>query len=269
MPIITISRDSYSRGKEIAEKVAKTLGYQCIGPEIIQYVSESLDLPYFILQKALRNSPSFLEHVIARKEKTLALFRTAFFEYMGQDNIVYHGLAGHVFLADVPNVIRVRVLADFDDRITEEMQRKNLNYEEAKKKLIKEDKERERRAKSLYDIANHDPSNYDLSLNLHNISIDKAAAIIVGTAQVSMNGHGDLMMKRLKDMALAAKTEARLLAVFPQVEAVARDGEVFVSVRGSILQEEMIVEKAKRIVSGIEGVKEVRIGILSSEFVPF
>jgi len=76
-------------------------------------------------------------------------------------------------------------------------------------------------------------------------------------------------MKRLKDMALAAKTEARLLAVFPQVEAVARDGEVFVSVRGSILQEEMIVEKAKRIVSGIEGVKEVRIGILSSEFVPF
>ncbi|MFC1821717.1 AAA family ATPase [Thermodesulfobacteriota bacterium] len=269
MPVITISRDSYSHGKEIAEKVAEKLGYSYIGPEIIQYVSESLDLPYPILQKALHNSPSFLEHIIVRKEKSLALFRSAFFEYMGQDNIVYHGLAGHVFLADVPNVIKVRILADFDDRITEKMQRENLNYEGAKKRLIKEDKKRERWEKSLYGIDNHDPSNYDLSLNLHNISIDKATAIIIGMAQVSMNGHRGLMMKRLNDMALEAKTEARLLDVFPEVEAVARDGEVFVSVRGSILQEEMIVERAKRIVSGIKGVKEVRIGILSSEFVPF
>jgi hypothetical protein len=30
MSIITISRGSYTKGKEIAEKVAKKVGYECI-----------------------------------------------------------------------------------------------------------------------------------------------------------------------------------------------------------------------------------------------
>ena len=269
MSIITISRDSFSHGKEIAEKVAGNLGYDCIGPEIIQYAAESADLSYSELQKALHDSPSFFDHIVAKREKRLALFRTAFFEYMCRDNIVYHGLAGHIFLAEVPNVIRVRVLADFEDRIGEEMQRKHIGYDEAKKRLLQEDKEREKWTRSLYGIDNHDPGIYDLSLNLHNISIKKAVNIIVGTAQVSMNGNRDSMLKRLKDMALAAKTEAKLLEVFSEVEAVAREGEVFVSVRGSILQEKTIMEKAKRIVSEIDGVKLARIGVSSSEYVPF
>jgi hypothetical protein len=35
MSIITISRGSYSRGKEVAEKVAAALGYECISREIL------------------------------------------------------------------------------------------------------------------------------------------------------------------------------------------------------------------------------------------
>ena len=35
MAIITISRGSFSKGKEVAEKVAKILGYQCISREIL------------------------------------------------------------------------------------------------------------------------------------------------------------------------------------------------------------------------------------------
>ena len=35
MPIITISRGSYSKGKEVAEKVARKLGYRCIARDAI------------------------------------------------------------------------------------------------------------------------------------------------------------------------------------------------------------------------------------------
>ena len=45
MPIITISRDSYSHGEEIAKKVAEKLGYECIGSEIIQHACDYMDLP--------------------------------------------------------------------------------------------------------------------------------------------------------------------------------------------------------------------------------
>jgi hypothetical protein len=35
MAIITISRGSYSKGKEVAEKVAEHLGYECLSREVI------------------------------------------------------------------------------------------------------------------------------------------------------------------------------------------------------------------------------------------
>jgi hypothetical protein len=77
------------------------------------------------------------------------------------------------------------------------------------------------------------------------------------------------MRKRLKDMALAAKIEARLLESFTEVEAIADDGNVFVRVQGSILQEASIVEKAGKIMANIEGIRAVRIGVAPSIFVPF
>lgn len=269
MSIITISRDSNSYGEEIAKRVAKELGFQCIGPEIIQHTCNSLEIPFSKIKKALHHAPTLLEHIAAEKKQFLAMFRAFFFEYMCHDNIVYYGLAGHIFLADVPNVVKVLVIADFDKRIREKMHREHLSSEEAKKRLSQEDKKRAKWTKYLYGNGDHDPRFYDLYLNLHNFSLDAAVSIIVGTAQVSTNGNMELMRKKLRDMALAAKTEARLLEVFPEVEAVARDGEVFVTVQGSIIQEEIIARRARRMISEIEGIRKVSIGVAPSIYVPF
>ena len=35
MSIITVSRGSYSRGKEVAEKLAQVLGYECLSRDIL------------------------------------------------------------------------------------------------------------------------------------------------------------------------------------------------------------------------------------------
>jgi cytidylate kinase len=269
MPIVTISRDAYSHGKEIAEKVAEKLGYECIGPEIIQYACDCLALPLSRMEKALKDSPTLFERIIPKREQYLAMFRAAFFEYMCRDNIVYHGLAGHIFLADVPNVVKVRLIADLEDRISEKMHRKNLAYDEAIKKLIREDKKKAKWTKYLYDKDNNDPRLYDLCLNLQNISPETVVAIIVGSCQVSTNGHVELMTQSLREMALAAKTEARLLEIFPEVEAVSKDGKVFVKVKGSIVQEDRIVERARKIMLEIDGIRSAAIGVASSGYVPF
>ncbi len=269
MPIITISRDSYSHGEKIAKKVAKTLGYHCIGPEIIQHACDYLAVPRSKIEKALYAPPTLVERIASQKERYLAMFRAVLFDYMCQDNIVYHGYAGHIFLADVPNVLKVRIIADLDDRLNEEINRENLAYDEALKKLSQEDGERARWTKQLFSRDNHDPRLYDLYLNLHNISLDAAVAIIVGSSRISTNGHVEMMQKKLKDMAMAAKIEARLLEVFPEVEAVAKNGEVFVKISGSIVQEDRIMQKANQIIAEIEGAGSARIGVVTSGFVPF
>ncbi|MFH0945762.1 MAG: cytidylate kinase family protein, partial [Planctomycetota bacterium] len=45
MTLITISRGSYSRGKQIAEIVAKKLGYDCVAREILLSASSEYNVP--------------------------------------------------------------------------------------------------------------------------------------------------------------------------------------------------------------------------------
>ena len=53
MPIITISRGSYSKGKEIAEKLAAKLNYECISRDILLEASEEFNIPEVKLIRAL------------------------------------------------------------------------------------------------------------------------------------------------------------------------------------------------------------------------
>lgn len=269
MSIITISQDIYSRGEEIAKKVSQKLGYECVDPEVIMDLCKAHGAPPSGIEVALRKAPNILDHLSPKKEQYLAMFRAVFFEYMSRDNIVYHGRAGHLFLADIPNVIKVRITTDLEERTREGMHREGLSLKKTQKRLAREDKQRSRWTKQFFDKDNQDPSLYDLYLNLRNISLETAAVVIADTAELSQNGNAMIMRKRLKDMALAAKIENRLLEVFPGVEAVADDGDVLVRVQGSILQEEAIVEKAGKILSAIEGIKSAKIGVAPSIFVPF
>ncbi|MGO8880778.1 MAG: cytidylate kinase family protein [Desulfomonilaceae bacterium] len=52
MAIITISRGSYYRGREVAEKLAAQLGYECISREIILEASKEFNIPEIKLVRA-------------------------------------------------------------------------------------------------------------------------------------------------------------------------------------------------------------------------
>ena len=58
--IITISRGSYSRGKKVAEKVAKELNYECISRDILLEASEHFHIPEIKLVRAIHDSPGIL-----------------------------------------------------------------------------------------------------------------------------------------------------------------------------------------------------------------
>jgi hypothetical protein len=58
MAIITISRGSYSHGKEIAEKVAKKLNYDIISREVLIEASRQFNVPEVKLLHAIKDAPS-------------------------------------------------------------------------------------------------------------------------------------------------------------------------------------------------------------------
>lgn len=259
MSVITISRGSYSGGREVAERLAKKLGFECISREVILAASEQFNIPQLKLLEAVRDAPSILDRYRFGKERYVAYVRAALLRHVQRGDLVYHGFAGHFFLQQIPFALSVRIVADPEERIQEVMRREGISAAEARRTLARIDEERSRWSRHLYGIDASDPSLYDMVLNLRSLSIDDAVELIAQSAERPGFRRTPETNRILDNFALAAQVEAVLIAEFPQAKASARDGKVFVAIHGPMGLEKGLTEKARDLVSFVEGVKQVTV----------
>ena len=139
MSVVTISEGSHSKGKEVAEKVAERLGYSCVSRDLLLESSEQFKTPEFLMIRGIHDSPYGFERFSSGKEKYVAYIRVAILRRLREDNVVYHGLAGHHFVRGIGHVLKVRIIADLKDRIQEEMSKKNASPEQARIVIEKND----------------------------------------------------------------------------------------------------------------------------------
>jgi len=263
MSVITISRGTYSRGKEIAEKVAKRLNYECIARETILEASKEFNIPEIKLAGAIHNSPSILDRYSYGKEKYVAYFQTAFLEHMKKDNIVYHGLAGHFFLKGVSHALKVRIIADLEDRVKLEMQRKGIPEKEAKEFLIHDDLEREKWSHALYGINTTDASLYDLVIHLRKITADDAVDIICRTVELVHFKSTPQSRSAMDDLLLSAKVKSALVNMKPDINVTSKSGNVDITTYASDLVGHELVRDLESMAKKIPEVKDVRVSIRS------
>jgi len=263
MAIITISRGSYSRGKEVAEKLAKALGYECISRDILLEASEEFNIPEIKLVRALHDAPSVLERFHHGKERYVNYLMSALLEHVKKDNIVYHGLAGHYFLRDIPHVLKVRISADIDDRVREEMRRENISAEKARYVLIKDDDERRKWGIQIYGMDTWDSRLYDIVLNIRTLTVDDAVEILCNTVRKPAYRTTPESKKRLNDLALSTKVQVELVEIFPKLNVTADDGHVYIDCYGkNVTIRDEVLSKIKAAAERVEGVTEVTMNIL-------
>ena len=126
MSIVTVSRGTYSWGRDVAEKLAVRFGYECISREVIVEASKKFNIPEVKLVEALEDPPSILSRFSYGKERYLAYFQSMLLEHFRRDNVVYHGLAGHFLVRNVSHVLKARIVAEMEDRVKLMMQRKGV-----------------------------------------------------------------------------------------------------------------------------------------------
>lgn len=255
MSIVTISRGSYSYGKEVAEKLAQKLGYECISREVILKASEHFNIPEIKLSHAIHDAPSILDHFTYGKERYIAYVREALLHQFVQDNVVYHGLAGHFFVQGVHHVLKVRILADLEDRVAEEMKREGVTAEKARATLLKDDKERYRWSYHLYGIDTRDPSLYDLMVHIRPASTDEAVNIIqCALAQTCFQATPE-SQKIMETMFLAAQVQAALVEEIPSAKVEAEEGDIVVHMGDAWGEDKKLIAKVDQIVDEVGGIK--------------
>ena len=261
MAIVTISRGSYSKGKEVAEKVAQELGYACISRDILMEASEHFNIPEIKLIRALHDAPSVLDRFTYGKERYLTFIEAAFLERARKDNVVYHGLAGHFFLKGVQHVLKVRILADLEDRIQLEMQREKISRDEALYVLKKDDHERRQWSLRLFGVDTWDPSLYDLVIHIHKIRVGDAVDIICNAVSLEHFRTTPESQEVMDNLALASRVRAQLVDVCPSVRVRSSDRVVYVDTQAGPTAAEQLADDLRALAEQVPGVKEVRIDV--------
>jgi len=262
MSIITISRGSSSYGKETAEKLAEKLGYECVSREILIEASEQFNIPEIKLIHAIHDNPSVFNRFTHGKEKYIAYIRAALLRHLQKDNVIYHGFAGHFFLKGISHVLKIRIIADMDDRIKIVMKRDNVPREQAQRIIEKDDAERHKWSRSLYGIDTWDSTLYDIVLRINKLTMDTAIEIILNAIKqpaLKTTAESQLILDNLTTSALI---EAKLINEFPTIRAFVENGNARIKVKTFIDKTEESTAKIKDVVKKTEGVETVELDII-------
>ena len=184
MSVIIISKGSYSHGSKVAEKVAQRLGFKCISREILLKISKEFNIPELKLIRAYNDAPSLLERFTYGREKYIAYIKAAILDNLSKDNVLYHGFAGHFFTKDISHVLKVKIIADMEERLQAMMKRENVSREDAYGIIEKVDEERQMWGLKLYGIDTWDCRLYDLVISISKITIDDAVDTICQTVKL-------------------------------------------------------------------------------------
>lgn len=264
MTIITISRSFCSKGSIIAERIADQLGFECVSREILIEASEQFNIPEIKLARAIHDSPSIFERLTHGKEKYISFIRAALLKRLKKGNIVYHGLAGHFFLQNIPGILKVRTLSDFEDRVKEEMERENITETLARKQLTSDDRQRLNWSFYMYKMDPSDPELYDMILNLKHIPVDECVSLIINAASLDTFKISDQGKAILEDEALAATVKAAIVDKYYNARVRSISGTVSVSIDETVSDIEKTKAVIENAVTGIEGIKNLNIDLISS-----
>ena len=266
MPIITISKRTYDRSEEIAERVAQIMGYECIGREVFVSASHEFDIPEEKLYDAILGSPSLLGMSPTKRKRYIAYVQAAVAEYMLKDNVVYYGPAGHLLIQGVSHVLRVRIIADLEDRIALKMKMEKVSEKEARKSILHDDEQRRKWVQTVYGKDVTDPSLYDLVINIGQITVDQAVDIITRTVKSRKFQPMTYSTNLMKNIELSCRVRAHLIDIDPEIRVRSENGNVHVyakaSGRARKKHAEIINERAMK----LPGVKSVEVHMSEDMF---
>ena len=140
------------------------------------------------LLESLQNPPGFWDRQAGKRQQYILAVQATLARMMEGDNIVYHGLAGQLLLRELPNVLKVRLIAPVEDRIRAAMAHLDLSRDAAEKHIQKADQDRAAWVRRVYEADVADPSLYDLVLNLGTMSMETATEMVVDLWAVRNTG---------------------------------------------------------------------------------
>ncbi len=197
MPVVSISRQFGAGGRTLGQKVAARLGYQFVDHDLIDRVAEKAEVSVEWVEAVEREvggrlmrilsslvSSNFIERLLGDsasdfdERKYLEFVKKVMHDIAEQGEAVIIGRASQIILADNPEVVRVLLVADMEDRIDFMMKRYNLDRISADRAIAIGEKNRTALLNHFGVSEPNDPSYYHVVINTSETPLKWAEDIV-------------------------------------------------------------------------------------------
>ncbi len=259
MAIITISREMGTGAYQIAKDIAKKLRYTLVDGQKIAELAPKYGLTPDILERIDEKPPAYItaeDRLQAARLKTMELI---LLDCAKKGNVILYGRGGQDLLAGMRNVLRVRFVAPFDERVEIFAEREWIDPDLARELIRKSDHQRGGFIHFYFDRDWNDPLCYDVVINTARLSHAAIVENVVAAAR-------DIKLKNaeaesnmiLEDIILSKRTETELLKSGMienlHFRIAAERGKVYLSGHVHSSEEKTM---ALKIVAKVKGIKSV------------
>jgi len=203
-PVITITRQYGSGGSDIAQLVARALGWTVIDNQFVDEVARRAGLPSDEVAQREERAPGLLE----RLARTLAVASPELFittaavprveedeativqlteriirEAASEGRAVLVGRGAQALLAQRPDALHVYVVASKPWRMKLAVERLGVEPGSVEQVVDDTDRRRDQYVRTYYRRHRQDPAIYDLVVNAERLGFEGAAGVVVAAAQ--------------------------------------------------------------------------------------
>lgn len=205
IPVITLCMEPGSGGCIIAEQLARHFGFDFFHRDMVHKIAESARISTAVVESLEKERLSGVQDFIASVIKDQYIHPSIYLDHLMKvvGTIGKHGHAvivgrGANFIIPPKDRFAVRVVAPLEQRIENVSHRFKVPTDIAKRRVLIRENRRRAFVRQSFNADIVDPIHYDLILNMANLSVEAAVAVVVG----GVMGH----MKASKPPAKSGRT---------------------------------------------------------------
>ena len=259
MPIITISREMGTGAYGIAKNLAKKLKYTLVdGPKLAASAAE-YGLTLEMLQAVDEKPPSYNTVEDRARAASLNSIELILLDFAKKGNVILYGRGGQDLLQSCGNVLKLRFIADFEERVERFSEREWIDPDLAQELIRRSDHQRGGFIHFYFDRDWNDPLGYDLTFNTSRLSPNTIIDVVVAAVKDPQLKEADSWsVDEIENTILVKKIETALLRSeeleYRPFRIEVEEGQVTMS---GYIGSETEKQAALRVAAAIDGVKDI------------
>lgn len=203
MPVVTISRQYGSGGSEVAEHVARALGWKLYDNAVVDEVASRLRMTPAEVSAREERVPSLVERMASAmalgvpemmpmvgdiaaqpsEERMVMMTRRVIEDAVRAGPAVLVGRGAQCMLAARADALHVFCYAPVEELVRYAIEVLGIPFQEAGKKVADMNHQRESYVKQYFKRDWHDLANYDVCVNTARLGLDGSAELVTGLAR--------------------------------------------------------------------------------------